>query len=129
MAHYALLNTNNVVTDVIVGETEGTDGKNWEQEYSQMFGSKCLRTSYNTYGGVHNGGGIAFRKNYAVIGGSYDPLADGFHSQQPYPSWVLNTTTLVWEAPYQEPKDEKNLYRWDEKSTQWIFWREIRAGE
>jgi hypothetical protein len=77
MAHYAFLNADNVVLEVIVGrdEDEGTD---WEQHYSEARGLPCKRTSYNTRDGVHLAGGVPFRGTYAGIGMVYDELADVF---------------------------------------------------
>lgn len=68
MAHYAFLDENNVVTEVIVGKDEGTDGIDWEAFYSSVRGQACKRTSYHTQGGVHVNGGTPFRVNYAGIG-------------------------------------------------------------
>lgn len=124
MAHYALLDENNIVVSVIVGADEGTDGLNWEHEYSQIFNQKCVRTSYNTIGGVHTYGGEPFRKNYAAIGGIYDESLDAFYAVNPYPSWTLNPETCLWEPPIPEPFDGVNLYRWDEETMQWSIFRE-----
>lgn len=121
MAHYALLDENNVVTSIIVGVDETTDEKNWEHEYSQMFDQKCVRTSYNTFGGEHKFGEEALRKNYARIGGVYDPELDAFYEAQPYPSWSLNVETCLWEPPIPEPWDGVNIYRWDEESQSWVL--------
>jgi hypothetical protein len=68
MAHYAFLDENNIVTEVIVGKNEGEDGIDWQSQYSAIRGQVCKRTSYNTHGGVHSGGGTPFRKNYAGLG-------------------------------------------------------------
>ena len=68
MAHYAFLDSNNVVTEVIVGRNEGEDGIDWEQHYGKFRGQKCRRTSYNTQGGEHILGGTPYRMNYAGIG-------------------------------------------------------------
>jgi hypothetical protein len=57
MAHYAFLDENNIVTEVIVGKDEGEEGVDWEAHYGAFRGQTCKRTSYNTYGGVHSGGG------------------------------------------------------------------------
>ena len=70
MAHYAFLNENNIVTEVITGVEEGSDGEDWEVRYGLMRGQTCKRTSYNTIGGKHVNGGTPFRKNYAGIGQS-----------------------------------------------------------
>ena len=81
------------MTSVIVGKDEGEDGIDWEAYY----GAK--RTSYNTRGGVHQLGGTPFRKNYAGIGYYYDSQRDAFISPKPFPSWVLNEETCLWEVP------------------------------
>ena len=123
MAHYALLDENNIVTNVIVGQDDpGTD---WESEYASMFNQKCVQTSYNMHGGVHKLGGQELRKNYAIIGGIYDPDLDAFYEQQPYPSWSLNTNTCLWEPPVPEPRDELKIYRWDEEKLEWYVFREL----
>jgi hypothetical protein len=125
LAHYALLDGNNIVTQVIVGENENTNNKNWELEYSQMFGVKCKRTSYNTYGNQHELGKAPFRKNYAEIGGTYDPKLNAFYAQKPFSSWALNTETLLWEAPTPQPVDNKFVYQWSELNQEWFASREI----
>jgi hypothetical protein len=118
MAHYAFLDENNIVTEVIVGCDEGeTD---WEQHYGTFRGQACKRTSYNTLGNAHANGGTPFRKNYAGIGYLYDSARDAFIPPAPYPSWVLNETTCQWDAPYPYP-DETKMYRWDEATLQWAL--------
>jgi len=87
MAHYALLDGNNVVLSVIVGKDEGSD-TNWETYYSNITGKTCKRTSYNTTRGIHKSGGTPFRKNYAGIGFTYDESRDAFIPAKPYNSWV-----------------------------------------
>ena len=72
MAHYAFLDSNNIVTEVIVGKNEGEDGIDWEQWYGEFRGQTCKRTSYSTLGGIHSNGGTPFRKNYAGFGYTYD---------------------------------------------------------
>ena len=91
MAHYAYLDENNIVTNVIVGKNEGENGIDWEQYY----GAK--RTSYNTLGGVHSLGGTPFRKNYAGIGYFYDLQRDAFIPPKPSDEYVLNEQTCQWE--------------------------------
>lgn len=124
MAHYALLDENNIVIDVIVGKDEN-EMVNREQEYSALFGLKCKRTSYNTHGNQHSDGKEPFRKNYAMIGGIYDEELDAFIEQQPYPSWSLNMETFLWEAPVPEPNDGIYLYAWDEENQEWYQKRKI----
>jgi len=114
MAHYAILDENNVVTQVIVGKDEADGTHNWEEYY----GGK--RTSYNTSGGVHSLGGIPFRKNYAGIGYTYDQTRDAFIpiKDTSYPSWILNEDTCQWEPPTTMPDDGK-IYEWNEATTSW----------
>jgi hypothetical protein len=119
MAHYAFLDESNIVTEVIVGIGEGEGGTDWEQHYGAFRGQTCKRTSYNTNGGVHTGGGVPLRKNYAGIGYTYDEARDAFIPPQPYPSWVLNDDTCLWEAPVPMP-DDGQLYQWDEELGQWV---------
>ena len=99
MAHYAFLDENNIVLEVIVGKDEGEDNTNWEEWYGNFRGQTCKQTSYNTHGGVHLFGGTPFRKNYAGIGYTYDENRDAFIPSQIFPSWVLNEDTCLWEAP------------------------------
>ena len=119
MAHYAFLDTNNIVTEVIVGKDEGEQGIDWEQHYGAFRSHTCKRTSYNTHGGVHNGGGTPFRKNYAGIGYTYDTTRDAFIPPQPYASWVLDETSCLWQAPVPMP-DDGQLYAWDEDAGDWV---------
>jgi hypothetical protein len=121
MAHYAFINDNNIVTQVIVGKDEDdfVDGiTDWESYYSAFVGERCLRTSYNTAAGVHTGGGEAYRGNYAGIGYTYDEALDAFIAPQPYPSWALNEATYSWEAPVAYPEDG-GVYVWNENKKEW----------
>ena len=90
----------------------------WEGYYGK--GGLCKRTSYNTHGGVHQNGGTPFRKNYAGVGYTYDPVRNAFYSPQPFESWTLNEESCIWEAPVAYPDDE-NLYLWDEETLNWIL--------
>lgn len=110
MAHYAFLDENNIVTEVIVGvdETELIEGKTPEAWYAEFRGQRCIRTSFN--------GNI--RKNYAAPGYKYDENLDAFISPQPYESWTLNEETARWDAPTPYPQDGKS-YVWDEESKSW----------
>lgn len=100
MAHYAFLDNNNIVTEVIVGKDEGEDGIDWEKYYGDFRGQKCKRTSYNTIGGVHNSGGTPYRKNYAGI--SYVFREDinipegAFVSPCPGEGYILDENTGLW---------------------------------
>jgi hypothetical protein len=111
MAHYAFLDGNNIVTEVITGidETELIEGLDTETWYGNLRGQVCKRTSYN--------GNI--RKNYAGIGFTYDPELDAFIEPQPYPSWTLNQQTCKWESPTPYPNDGL-AYAWNEQDLDWL---------
>lgn len=116
MAHYAFLDENNIVTQIIVGKTESNF--DWEQQYGLLHGQLCKRTSYNTHGGIHQLGGIPFRKNYAGIGYTYDQTRDAFIPPKPFNSWILNEDTCLWNAPVAYPQDDKR-YKWNETNLNW----------
>ena len=116
MAHYAFLDENYIVTEVIVGRDE--TNFDWERHYGDFRGQLCKRTSYNTLGGVHLNGGNPFRKNFAGIGYTYDVNRDAFIAPKPFNSWTLNDETCLWEAPIPYP-DTNNLYVWNEEITNW----------
>ena len=119
MAHYAFLDENNIVTEVIVGKDEGEDGIDWEAHYGAFRGQVCKRTTYNTSGGQHPSGN-PFRKNYAGIGYSYDAARDAFIPPSPFPSWVLNEDTCLWDPPVPMPEDDQ-IYTWDEETQSWVI--------
>lgn len=131
MAHFAKLDQNNVVIFVTVGRDED-DGK--EAELSARTGDVYKQTSYNTRGGVHYGQdgepsadqSKAFRKNYAGLGYTYDESRDAFIPQRPYPSWVLDEFSCLWDAPVPYPTDGKR-YTWDEATTSWVEMQEVAA--
>lgn len=116
MAHYAFLDENNVVTEVITGKEEGNF--DWEQYYAMQRGQACKRTSYNTVGGVHRNGGTPYRKNYAGVGFTYDPDRDAFIPPKPYASWLLDEQTCLWNPPVAYP-DDGNRYTWNEETQTW----------
>ncbi len=118
MAHYAFLNMQNIVTEVIVGKEETEGPINWEIHYGNIREQVCKRTSYNTSGGVHADNGIPFRKNYAGIGYTYDETRDAFIPPQPYDSWILNEDSCLWEAPIEYPTDGEK-YNWNEETQTW----------
>lgn len=118
MAHYAFLNMQNIVTEVIVGKDETDGPTNWEIHYGNLREQVCKRTSYNTVGGEHTKGGTSFRKNYAGIGYTYDYARDAFIPPKPFDSWTLNSNTCLWEAPVAYP-DDGQQYAWNEETQQW----------
>jgi hypothetical protein len=117
MAHYAFLDENFLVTEVIVGRDESNF--DWEAYYANVRGQLCKRTSYNTHGGAHSNGGTPLRKNYAGIGYTYDAVRDAFIPPKPFPSWLLDEGTCLWGAPVPMPDDGK-YYVWDEAQQSWV---------
>lgn len=118
MAHFAKVE-DSLVTEVLVISQDEID--------TGMFGDPSLfiQTSYNTRGGVHYGpdgqpDGPGLRKNYAGIGYTYDITLDAFIPPQPYPSWLLNVETCLWEPPVPYPTDG-GMYLWDEGTLSWVL--------
>jgi hypothetical protein len=116
MAHFAKINTDNVVTQVIVVGDEFADTY---AESRLVFNERWIQTSYNTYGGVHTSGGTPLRKNYAMVGGTYDEQRDAFLPIKNFDSWILNEETCCWEAPVPKPNDGP-YYLWDEDTVSWV---------
>ncbi len=120
MAHYAFLDNNNVVTQVITGvdeniiqtDTDGTQvggtSEAWELWYGNFRGQICKRTSYNNN----------YRKNYAGIGFTYDSERDAFIPPKPFNSWVLDEVTCLWQPP--TPRPVEGLWYWNEETVAWI---------
>jgi len=119
MAHYAFLDENNNVIEVIVGvdETELIEGLDPEIWYGNFRGRVCKRTSYNA---ETNG----FRKNYAGFGFTYDEARDAFIPPKPFNSWLLDEETCLWQAPVGYPTDG-NFYVWNEENQSWDLQEEI----
>lgn len=114
MAHYAFLDQNNIVTDVIVGIDEDNliEGKTPEAWYGEFRGQKCVRTSYNA---TNNG----FRKNYAGIGYSYDEERDAFIPPKLFNSWILDENLCQWKPPIEYP-NSNDRYIWNEQNMGWV---------
>jgi hypothetical protein len=119
MANFAQLDENYIVLQVNVVNNETINDLPFPESepvgvafLQSLFGSTTVwkQTSYNAN----------FRKNYAGIGYTYDPVLDAFIPPQPYPSWLLNTTTCQWEAPVPYPDDGKT-YIWDEATLSWVL--------
>ena len=127
MAHYAFLDENNIVTEVITGKDETDTTHDWEQFYGEFRNQACKRTSYNTHSGIHANGGTPLRKNYAGIGYTYDAQRDAFIPPQTFPSWTLVEETCQWAAPVAMPTDGK-MYYWDEPTLSWIEVEEVTNG-
>jgi len=117
MANFAQLDGAYTVTEVIGVNNETINDLPFPESEpvgvtfcQSLFGTDTIwkQTSYNAN----------FRKNYAGVGYTYDPVLDAFIPPQPYPSWLLNTTTCLWEAPVPYPSDGKDYY-WDEATVSW----------
>lgn len=125
MAHYAVIDENNIVINIISGrdEDEVVEGiSDWEAFYSDEIGMRCVRTSINTYKNVHALGGAPFRYNFATIGGRYDEEHDGFIAPKPFScdgrKWILDPDTLSWELEQPYPDDGYG-YVWDTVVETW----------
>jgi hypothetical protein len=112
MAHFAKVN-NGIVEQVIVAEPGFFDS------FVDSSPGQWIQTSYNTHGNVHANGNTPLRKNYAGIGYTYDAARDAFVPPKPYPSWLLNDDSCLWDAPVAMPTDEQR-YTWDEASLAWV---------
>ena len=122
MAHFAQLNEENLVTQVIVvanqdtADQDGVENEAIGIEFcTNLLGGSWKQTSYNAN----------IRKNYAGVGYKYDAALDAFIPPQPFASWTLNNETAQWEAPTPYPTDDKR-YKWDEATTAWV---EVPVGE
>lgn len=117
MAHFAQLDDNNIVSQVIVINDNDCQINGFQSEdvgiafCKSLFGenTKWVQTSYNG----------KIRKNYAGIGFTYDKQRDAFVPPQPFLSWSLNEETCHWIAPIEYPNDG-NIYDWDEQSQSWV---------
>ena len=121
MAHFAKLGKGNIIekvevvhNDIAITEQDGVNFLNNLYKTRDVW----KQTSYNTYNGEHLLGGTPFRKNYATIGGTYDPERDAFIPPRLFESWTLNEDTCNWEPPTPYPDDDK-YYNWNETTQQW----------
>jgi len=115
MAHFAELDDNNIVKQVIVvSNNELLDESGIESEQkgidfcNNLLGGRWVQTSYN--------GNI--RKNYAGQGYIYDPVRNAFIAPKPFESWLLNEDTCQWDSPIPMPTD--GIYDWNEVTGTWI---------
>jgi hypothetical protein len=141
MAHYAFLDENNIVTEVIVGVDEnvtqtdldgtevGGSGEAWEEFYGNLRGQTCKRTSYNTINGQHISGGVPFRNSFASVGYPYNPELDKFKPAPVNPVWIFNEETYVWEDPNPMPGDGRK-YFYNYETNEWeLTAEELLTGE
>ena len=126
MASFAKIGLNNKVIEVlsvnneVLKDSNGVEQENIGIDFLTKLTGWAIwkQTSYNTNGGLHKLGGTPFRKNHASIGYTYDEDKDAFIPPKPYPSWILNETTCLWEAPVERPEG-KELYDWNETNQTW----------
>lgn len=122
MGHFAKVNAQNIVTDVVVAEYDFLEAN--PQLLAE--GEQWVRTSYNTRAGTHpNPNKTPLRFNYAGVGYTFDPSRGEFGAfipPKPFPSWVLNEDTCLWEPPVPYPFEDENgdPFFWDEDQTAWV---------
>ena len=118
MAHYAVLNENNIVTQVFVGKDENDPLPEGYTSWENYYGAK--RTSYNTRCNEHIAGGTPFRGNYAGVGFIYDPDLDAFIPPKPYSTWKFDYDLLTWVPPVPKPDAGEDFgWRWSELNQDW----------
>ena len=106
MSHFAKIDENNVVVDVLVCDNSmPNEGYDW---LTENFDGRWVKTSYNA----------TIRNKYAAIGDTFDESLDAFLPPKPFNSWVLDEDTAQWEAPVAYPTDGEN-YSWDEENLEW----------
>ena len=130
MAHFAKLDSNNVVTEVVVVHNDVATSESAGGDFlNNLYGTNDTwkQTSYNTKKGKHTKGGTPFRKNFAGKGYTYDASRDAFIPPKPYNSWTLNETTCLWEAPVAKPGGD-NIYEWNEDTTSWDLVHQAGIG-
>jgi len=127
MAHFAKLDENNVVQQVVVVANDIATSESAGVTFlNNLYGTNDVwkQTSYNTIDGTHKLGGTPFRKNYATVGGTYDPGRDAFIPPKNFDSWVFDSDKCSWVAPVAIPDDAKinggnKAYTWDEDNENW----------
>ena len=132
MASFAKIGLNNKVIEVlsvnneVLKDADGIEQENIGIDFLTKLTGWAIwkQTSYNTHKGVHDKGGIPFRKNHAGIGYTYNEDRDAFIPKKPFNSWILNETTCNWEAPVAKPNDN-NLYSWNEQTLSWDILEKI----
>mgnify|MGYP003140064840 CR=1 FL=1 len=130
MAHFAKLDSNNIVTEVVVVHNDVATSESAGVAFlNSMYKTNDTwkQTSYNTISGEHKLGGTPFRKNYAAKGYTYDSTKDAFIPPKPYDSWTLDEDTCQWEAPVEKPGGD-NIYEWNEDTKSWDLVHQAGIG-
>ena len=133
MAHYALINNQNIVVSVIVSDEDPINIEHLKKQAEDVSG-RWLQTSYNTRGNVHYNpdgspsGQPGLRKNYAGINFTYSDELDAFLPPKPYSSWILDENNYFWKAPIDQPLivetgelTDRRIYVWKEETQSWNF--------
>ena len=116
MAHYAKVDDGIVTCVLVVPDEHEDEGEAYLNGLA--LDGRWIQTSYNTLGNVHKQGGVPLRKNYAGVGYSYDEKLDAFIAPRPYPSWILDEDSGIWEPPVPMPAD--GFFLWDESTAGWV---------
>jgi hypothetical protein len=126
MAHWAELDSNNIVTRVLVGDNNDPNGDEGYQWLIDNLGGTWVKTSYNAIAGKRMNPDtneitdeVGFRKNYAGIGFTYDSERDAFIPPATHASWILDEQTCTWAAPTEMPVEEGKIFRWNEETVSW----------
>jgi hypothetical protein len=126
MAHFAEIDSNNIVIRVLViDDSQELRGHDFLSNDLKL-GGNWIKTSYNTRGNIHLKGGTPFRKNYAGKGYVYDSIRDAFIPPKPFSSWSLNEDTCLWQPPISYPTDSTKRYKWDESIMNWMEIQETK---
>lgn len=115
MAHFAQVDENNIVTQVIVIDNSDCGGGDFPESEAigaefctNLLGGTWKQTSYNNN----------FRKNYACIGHTFDESRDAFIPPKPFESWVIDEETCKWVPPL--PRPEGGVWFWNEELMMWV---------
>jgi hypothetical protein len=122
MAHFAELNSDNIVLRILVTDNNDPNGDEGYQWLLDNMGGTWVKASFNTFAGVHSLGGTPFRKNYPGTGFTYDNIRDAFIPPRPYTQWILNEDTCQWEPPIEPPlfdPEDPKYYVWNDELLNW----------
>jgi hypothetical protein len=125
MAHFAKVEEGIVANVIVIPDSQEDNGQDFISNALGLDGV-WIQCSYNSFGGSHYdpetglpSGKDHLRYNFPGVGYRYDESADAFYSQPPFPSWILNTNTYIWEPPFPPPTDQL-IWTWDEDGQNWV---------
>lgn len=120
MAHWAQVDDNNIVIQILVGDNDDPNGDEGYQWMVDTHGGRWIKTSYNTHQNRHRLDGIPFRKNFAQIGYFWDEEKDAFYQKTPpFSNWVWDEERFIWIPPIPCP-DENIPHIWDQEKNEWV---------